>query len=118
MTEVVNTKKKHTRVFKCLLPDQEEPKGNYNGDSPYQAANKALSRLFRDKFQKDQCLDVEIRFLVVDISKNSNKKMHEYTGRRVKLEEPVKYIVGENHEIVKEYKNILRKVKKPKKVVN
>jgi hypothetical protein len=39
------------------------------------------------------------------------KKVHQYLGKRIQLENPVIYKVGEQ-EIVKNFKNILKKVKK------
>ena len=39
------------------------------------------------------------------------KKVHQYLGKRIQLENPVIYKVGDQ-EIVKNFKNILKKVKK------
>ena len=42
--------KKKTRSFKIKI-GEEKAYGRYTGDSPYQAANKALSELIRKKKQ-------------------------------------------------------------------
>ena len=100
------------RSFKVKLDLTGEQNGRYNGDSPYQAANKALSELIRNKLKKGDNVDDEITFFLVESTKGSSKKTHEYLGRRTKLDTPVTYTVGNGQLITKEYKNILRKVKK------
>jgi hypothetical protein len=104
--------KKSSRSFKVKLEQNGPQYGRYNGDSPYQAANKALSEIIRTKVKNNESTDEEIRFFLVESTKGSNKKVHQYSGRRIKLDEPVKYTVAGEQEIIKEYKNILRKVKK------
>lgn len=108
-----NRKVKSTRSFKVKLDVNGDLYGRYNGDSPYQAANKALSEIIRNKMRKNENVDDEIKFFLVESTKNSHKKTHEYTGRRVKLPEPVQYTVSGNQTITKEFKNYLRKVKRP-----
>ena len=106
--------KKSSRSFKVKMDLNGHQYGRYNGDSPYQAANKALSEIIRNKVKQNQNADEEITFFLVESTKGSAKKIHEYTGKRTKLEVPVVYKVNNNQEIKKEYKNILRKVKKAK----
>jgi hypothetical protein len=103
--------KKKNRSFKVKLSDEGELYGRYNGDSPYQAANKALSEIIRNKVKANEKVDGDISFFLVESTKGSQKKMHQYVGKRVQLETPVKYKVGDQ-EIVKNFKNILKKVKR------
>jgi hypothetical protein len=108
--------RKSSRSFKVKLEQNGPQYGRYNGDSPYQAANKALSEIIRNKVKNNEAVDEDITFFLVESTKGSTKKVHQYVGKRIKLDEPVKYTVNGNNdqqqEIVKEYKNILRKVKK------
>jgi hypothetical protein len=102
---------KGTRSFKVKLENNGPLYGRYNGDSPYQAANKALSEIIRNRVKNNQNSDEEITFFLVETTKGSGKKTHQYTGKRTKLDVPVEYTVGETV-VKKEFKNILRKVKK------
>ncbi len=115
-TETIqNITKKNNRSFKVKLEEEGQQYGRYNGDSPYQAANKALSEIIRNKVKNNQTTDEDITFFLVESTKGSNKKIHKYIGKRIKLEKPVSYVVknGEKEQtITKEFKNILRKVKK------
>ena len=108
--EVEDVKKKN-RSFKVKLSDDGELYGRYNGDSPYQAANKALSEIIRNKVKANEKVDGDITFYLVESTKGSAKKSHQYVGKRVQLDTPVKYKVGDQ-EIIKNFKNILKKVKR------
>lgn len=110
MNTVDNIKKKN-RSFKVKLTDEGDLYGRYNGDSPYQAANKALSEIIRNKVKVNEAVDSEINFFLVESTKGSTKKVHQYVGKRVQLETPVVYKVGDQ-DIIKNYKNILKKVKR------
>ena len=48
------TTKKSTRSFKVKLEQDGPQYGRYNGDSPYQAANKALSEIIRNRAKNNQ----------------------------------------------------------------
>ena len=111
-TEQVNAGKKGSRSFKVKLEENGPQYGRYNGDSPYQAANKALSEIIRNRVKSNQATDVDITFYLVESTKGSGKKVHQYVGKRMKLDEPVTYTVENGQVIKKEFKNILRKVKK------
>ena len=107
--------KKKSRSFRVKLDIDGDQYGRYNGESPYQAANKALSEIIRNKVKKEEPTDEEITFFLIESTKDSKKKIHQYLGKRTKLPEPVKYKVkngDKEQEITKEYKNILRKIKK------
>ena len=107
----VDTNEKKNRSFKVKLSEEGQSYGRYNGDSPYQAANKALSEIIRNKVKAEEAVEGKLTFWLIESTKGSSKRVHQYEGERIKLAEPVKYKVGEN-EIVKEYKNILKKIKK------
>lgn len=111
-TEQQTSERKSSRSFKVKLEQSGPQYGRYNGDSPYQAANKALSEIIRNRVKNDQPTDEDITFFLVESTKNSSKKIHQYVGKRIKLDEPVTYTVDNGQVIKKEYKNILRKVKK------
>ena len=106
-------KKDKSRSFKVKLAENGDQFGRYNGDSPYQAANKALSEIIRNKIKNSESVDDEITFFLVESTKGSSKKVHQYNGQRIKLDNPVQYTVANGQTITKEFKNILRKVKKP-----
>lgn len=112
MSETIDAaQKKKNRSFKVKLSSEDQLYGRYNGDSPYQAANKALSEIIRNRVKNSESVDCEINFYLVESTKGSGKKSHQYTGKRIKLENPVTYKVGDQ-EIVKNFKNVLKKVKK------
>ena len=108
----VQAAKKGTRSFKVKLENNGPQYGRYNGDSPYQAANKALSEIIRNRVKNNQAVDDDMTFFLVESTKGSSKKVHKYVGRRIKLDVPVSYTVENGQVITKEYKNVLRKVKK------
>lgn len=110
--DVQNAVRKGTRSFKVKLEQNGPQYGRYNGDSPYQAANKALSEIIRNRVKNNQPTEQDINFFLVESTKGSGKKIHQYVGKRMKLAEPVTYTVDNGQVITKEFKNILRKVKK------
>ena len=110
--QVGGTGGKGNRSFKVKLEQNGPLYGRYNGDSPYQAANKALSEIIRNRVKNNLADNEDIKFFLVESTKNSSKKTHEYVGRRTKLDTPVEYAVANGQTIKKEYKNVLRKVKK------
>ena len=112
---IINVEKKSNRSFKVKLENEGPQYGRYNGDSPYQAANKALSEIIRNRVKNNQITEEDITFYLVESTKGSSKKCHKYIGKRIKLNTPVSYVVknGEREQtITKEFKNILRKVKR------
>ena len=109
-TESVN--RGGNRSFKVKLEANGQLYGSYNGDSPYQAANKALSEIVRTREKNGQMDDAEISFFLVESTKNSSRKQHQYVGRRIKLDVPIEYPVANGITIKKEHKNFLRKVKR------
>ena len=104
---------RRTRSFKVLLPDSEEYEGRFTGLTPYQAANKALSKYYRETQKPKK----QIQFSIRESTRGSRRNVYTYNGRREKLKTPVEYQIkpkdgGEARVIVKNYKNRLTKVKK------
>lgn len=104
-----NTRK--GRSFKVKRTQKDPAYGRYNGESPYQAANKALSEIVRKDEKEGNPTDGEYVFWLIESSKYSKKRVHQYRGRRIKLAEPVEYAIGDSV-IYKHYKNELKKIKK------
>ena len=106
--EGVTDDEKHVRSFKVRLPGSENFEGRFTGLTPYQAANKALSKYFRagDKTHG------EVTFSICESTRKSKKSVYTYVGQRHRLADPVKYKIQDGREIVKNFKNSLKKVKK------
>lgn len=102
------TNGRHLRSFKVRLPNKEEYEGRFTGLTPYQAANKALSKYFRETENPQ----AEVTFSICESTRKSKKSVYTYVGRRVQLEVPVRYTIDNGREIVKNFKNSLKKVKK------
>jgi hypothetical protein len=96
------------RSFKVKLPNKEEFEGRFTGLTPYQAANKALSKYFRET----EAPMVEVTFSICESTRKSKKSVYTYVGKRLKLEVPVTYQIQDGRQIVKNFKNSLKKVKK------
>jgi len=96
------------RSFKVQLPNKEDFEGRFTGLTPYQAANKALSKYFRETKEPM----VEVTFSICESTRKSKKAVYTYVGKRLKLETPVTYQIQDGREIVKNFKNSLKKVKK------
>ena len=111
----VDAKGRHLRSFKVKLPGSELYEGRFTGLTPYQAANKALSKFFRNA-PVEQAGD-EVTFSICESTRNSRKAVYTYIGARVRLEVPVEYSIEGGRVIVKNFKNSLRKVKKVQQVV-
>jgi hypothetical protein len=113
--ENASSNEKLIRSFKVLLPDKEEYEGRFTGLTPYQAANKALSKYFRENKDVENIANT-ITFQICESTRKSNKHEYKYTGSRVKLEVPVSYTLTDGKIISKYFKNILKKVKKTESV--
>ena len=99
---------KQIRSFKVKLPGSDQFEGRFTGLTPYQAANKALSKYFRE----GERVNAEVTFSICESTRKSKKSVYTYVGQRHKLESPVKYTIQDGREIVKNFKNSLKKVKK------
>ena len=104
----VDSNEKHIRSFKVRLPGSETFEGRFTGLTPYQAANKALSKYFREGERNDNY----VTFSICESTRKSKKSVYTYVGKRHKLDVPVKYSIQDGREIVKNFKNTLKKVKK------
>ena len=104
--------KSNTRSFKVQLPGSEEYVGRFTGLTPYQAANKALSKYFRETKKPKS----DNRFSIRETTRGSKRTIYTYNGQRQKLDTPVEYVIknaaGEARTITKKFKNRLIKVKK------
>ena len=104
---------KRMRSFKVRLPGDEDFCGRFTGLTPYQAANKALSKFYRDNKQTSVSM---VTFTIKESTRGSKRSEYVYNGKREKLAEPVKYPIqnkdGEVTTITKSFKNKLTKVKK------
>ena len=100
------------RSFKVQLPGAEAFVGRFTGLTPYQAANKALSKYYRETKKPKN----EIQFSIRESTRGSKRSTYTYNGARHKLDTPVEYTIsnakGEDRTIVKKFKNKLTKVKK------
>lgn len=99
---------KRVRSFKVMLPGGENYEGRFTGLTPYQAANKALSKYYRETNKPKK----EIRFSIRESTRGSKRNVYTYNGRREKLSTPVEYSIKDGRTIVKKFKNRLVKVKK------
>lgn len=104
--------KKKSRSFKVRLENAEKSYGRYTGDSPYQAANKALSELIRKRKKKGQSTNGKIKFSLIESTKGSKHKEHKYVGKRVALKKAITYKTKDGIEVTKKFKNELKKIKK------
>jgi len=109
-----------SRSFKVKLPQEEDFSGRFTGLTPYQAANKALSKYFRTNENVNISTD-QVIFSIKESTRGSKRHEYTYNGTRIKLEQPITYTIksinGEERIITKQYKNQLTKVKKGNNVV-
>ena len=96
------------RSFKVRLPDNESFEGRFTGLTPYQAANKALSKYYRETKTPKK----KIRFTIRESTRGSKRNQYTYNGQREKLTIPVEYAINDGRIITKNYKNKLTKIKK------
>lgn len=109
--KVVDTTVKKVRSFKVKLPNSEDYEGRFTGLTPYQAANKALSKYYRESKSKKG----KITFSIKESTRGSKRLVYHYNGHREKLKVPVEYAIKSGDEtrvITKNFKNKLTKIKK------
>ena len=111
-----------TRSFKVELPNETKYSGRFTGLTPYQAANKALSKYFRNKKNLNINNATDIFFSIKESSRGSKRNIYNYKGNRIKLETPITYTIksldGTDRLITKQYKNQLIKIKKNESETN
>jgi len=103
--------KKKSRSFKIKI-GEEKAYGRYTGESPYQAANKALSELIRKKKSDGKTTAGKISFTLIESTKGSKHKEHQYVGKRIALKEAITYETNDGVKVTKQFKNELKKLKK------
>ncbi|ARF09472.1 hypothetical protein Indivirus_1_95 [Indivirus ILV1] len=105
-----------TRFFKVIIDNAEVPHGRFSGSKPKQAANKALTSIFKSKEQSGGSVTGKVKFSIVECTRGSKHKKYHYVGERVKLKEPMKVTIGkgDNAKVI-EYK-FNNKVMKDKSV--
>jgi len=105
-----------TRSFKVQLPGETDFAGRFTGLTPYQAANKALSKYFRNLENANLSDQIQVEFSIRESTRGSKRLTYVYKGNRIKLAIPITYSIksqtGEDRVITKQYKNQLIKVKK------
>ena len=106
--------KKQVRSFKVRLPGSEAFEGRFTGLTPYQAANKALSKYYRESNEVQK----EVTFSICESTRNSRKSTYTYVGGRHELSTPVTYTIADGRLITKKFKNVLKKVKKVDEVAS
>ena len=105
---VTKSVERKVRSFKVLLPNSEEYAGRFTGLTPYQAANKALSKYYRETKNAKP----GIKFSIKESTRGSKRGTYTYSGSREKLETPITYEIEDGRVITKRFKNRLTKVKK------
>lgn len=104
------------RTFK-ICRENGEFSSRLIGKTPKQAANKALTALFREAIRtgayKGDAGGFKADFTIRETTRRSNGKEYSYSGMREKLSQPTVYriVVGEEvKEIVNNYRNSVMKV--------
>jgi hypothetical protein len=83
-----------TRFFKVLTGDDEAPHGRFSGNKPKQAANKALTSIFKSKEQSGGSITGKVKFSIVECTRGSKHKKYYYVGERIKLDKPMRVTIG------------------------
>ena len=66
--------KKPARSFKVKLPGSSVFEGRFTGLTPYQAANKALTKLY--KLNKNKNLSKQVTFTIKESTRGSKKRIY------------------------------------------
>lgn len=85
---------KRTRFFKVLVDNEESAHGRFSGNKPKQAANKALTSIFKAREQSGGSLTGKVKFSIVECTRGSKHKRYYYVGERVKLDTPMEVTIG------------------------
>lgn len=102
-----------TRYFKVIVEDGD-PHGRFCGSKPKQAANKALTSILKSMESDGKKTDQQIRFSIVECTRNSRHKQYNYIGERIELDEPMEVTIrkGGVEKIIKyKYNNKVMKDK-------
>jgi hypothetical protein len=85
------------RYFTIVNPDGTT-RGRFSGDKPKQACSKALTYVMRDNIKNGGDGVGEINITLRECTKNSERKLFHYIGKREKLDKPIEVFIGENKE--------------------
>lgn len=93
--EVEDEEAQRTRFFKVIVGGGE-PHGRFSGNKPKQAANKALTSILKTLSQTSHNSNEsrEIKFSIIECTRNSKHKQYNYVGQRIRLENPMKVTIG------------------------
>jgi len=90
-----------SRTFK-IKTSNGNTYGRYHAESFFQAASKAFQQLVYDKEGTE-----DIHFSMIESTQGSKHNMRHYSGKRIKLEEPVQYSYDDKI-ITKKHRNIIK----------
>jgi len=100
------------RTFKIKLED-EKFCSRITGNTPKQAASKALTLLVNQKKQQGKSVKGKVVFTIKETTRGSKGKEYSYQGEKIKLKQPTTYKIkssnGEVKEIINKYKNVIEK---------
>ena len=100
------------RTFKIKL-DDEKFCSRITGNTPKQAASKALTLLINQRKSQGKSTKGKIVFIIKETTRGSKGKEYVYQGEKVKLKQPTTYSIkasnGDTKEIVNKFKNVIEK---------
>lgn len=100
------------RTFKIKLSDSEFC-SRITGNTPKQAASKALTLIVNQKKQGGKVLKGKIIFTIKETTRGSKGKEYTYQGEKVKLDKPTTYKIrspnGDVKEIINRFRNVIEK---------
>jgi len=106
------SKVSNKRTFKIKLNDNDFC-SRITGNTPKQAASKALTLLINQKKQQGKAAKGKIVFTIKETTRGSKGKEYSYQGEKIKLKQPTTYKIkssnGEIKEIVNKFKNVIEK---------
>lgn len=100
------------RTFKIKISDNEFC-SRITGNTPKQAASKALTLIVSQKQQAGKLTKGKIVFTIKETTRGSKGKEYVYQGEKVKLKQPTTYEIrspnGEVKQIVNKFRNVIEK---------
>lgn len=100
------------RTFKIKISDNEFC-SRITGNTPKQAASKALTLIVSQKQQAGKLTKGKIVFTIKETTRGSKGKEYVYQGEKVKLKQPTTYKIrspnGEVKEIINRFRNVIEK---------
>ena len=110
--EQVGGKESKKRTFKIKLED-EKFCSRITGNTPKQAASKALTLLINQRKSQGKQVKGKVIFTIKETTRGSKGKEYSYQGEKIKLKQPTTYQIksanGEVKEIVNKFKNVIEK---------